>query len=369
MAQAGYFIIADISGYTSFIANNDLEHAHGVLSEITGLIINHLTAPLQFVELEGDAVFVFAPDHAVEDSERLIEIMEACYAAFRLRLEQMVVNTSCDCTACQAIPELDLKCVAHYGTFLPQATPNGTKLFGSDVILTHRLLKNQIIKKTGIESYALLTDAFLGKAQFGPSGLGLTQHVEEYPDFGLVSGRILNLADSVERYRQAARHRVTSEQCDVVVQTDIPAPKSLVWGFFIDPNRRMQWQDGMTNVNNEASSDGRMGVGAESHCDHGGIRMDHRVIDFYPIDYVTFHTIPSGKTIAKFFDSIFTCSLEQLPNAHCRVSLLARLNNRNLFVRLMVRLARPILRRDFAARLASLKRVLALEMASPALLP
>jgi hypothetical protein len=41
-------------------------------------------------------VFVFAPDIAVEDSERLVDIIEACYAAFRIRLEQMTTNTSCE---------------------------------------------------------------------------------------------------------------------------------------------------------------------------------------------------------------------------------------------------------------------------------
>ena len=95
--QAGFFVIADISGYTAFVAQNDLVHAQGVLAEITGLLIEKLCAPFRFVELEGDAVFVFAPDVAVEDSERLVDILEVCYAAFRIRLEQMSINTSCEC--------------------------------------------------------------------------------------------------------------------------------------------------------------------------------------------------------------------------------------------------------------------------------
>jgi len=84
-----------------------------------------LPAPSQFIELEGDAVFVFAPAEAVEDSERLVEIIEVCYAAFRRRIEQMANNTISECTACRAIPELDLKCVAHYGQYVPQPTPTG----------------------------------------------------------------------------------------------------------------------------------------------------------------------------------------------------------------------------------------------------
>lgn len=113
--ETGFFVIADISGYTGFLAHNELAHAQGILGEITQLLIDKLSAPFRFVELEGDAVFVFAPSVAVEDSERLVDIMEACYAAFRMRLEQMVVNTTCECSACRAIPDLDLKLVAHFG--------------------------------------------------------------------------------------------------------------------------------------------------------------------------------------------------------------------------------------------------------------
>ena len=36
---SGYFVIADISGYTGFLAGNELAHAHGILAEISKLLI------------------------------------------------------------------------------------------------------------------------------------------------------------------------------------------------------------------------------------------------------------------------------------------------------------------------------------------
>lgn len=128
--HAGYFVIADISGYTGFLTSNELAHAHGIMAEFSSLLIEKLSAPFRFVELEGDAAFVFAPDVAVEDSERLLDIIEGCYAAFQIRLDQMAVNTSCECSACRAIQDLDLKFVAHFGCYVPQDTPTGTRLFG-----------------------------------------------------------------------------------------------------------------------------------------------------------------------------------------------------------------------------------------------
>ena len=144
-SQSGYFAIADISGYTGYLASTELEHARGILGEITDLLIREMRAPFRFVELEGDAVFVFAPSEAVVDAERLVDIIETCYTSFRLLQEQMVSNTSCTCAACRAIKDLDLKCVVHFGEYASQQTPTGMKLLGPDVIMIHRLLKNDII--------------------------------------------------------------------------------------------------------------------------------------------------------------------------------------------------------------------------------
>ena len=59
--EQGYLVIADISGYTSFLTSTELEHAHGIVAELTEVVIVRLGEPLRFVELEGDAVFAYAP--------------------------------------------------------------------------------------------------------------------------------------------------------------------------------------------------------------------------------------------------------------------------------------------------------------------
>ena len=87
--QQGYLVIADISGYTSFLTRTELEHAHGIVAELTTLVIARLGEPLRFVELEGDAVFAYAPAAAFADAERLLDMIEGCYVAFQLRLEEM----------------------------------------------------------------------------------------------------------------------------------------------------------------------------------------------------------------------------------------------------------------------------------------
>ncbi len=361
--ETGYFVIADISGYTGFLAQNELAHAQGILSEITELLIEKLSAPFRFVELEGDAVFVFAPGVAVEDSERLVDIMEACYAAFRIRLEQMVANTSCECSACRMIPKLDLKYVAHFGRYVPQKTPTGTKLVGPDVILVHRLLKNAVIEETGIQAYALLTDAFISNATFAEGGLGLPHYVEEIPELGVVEGRVLDLAASVDRYRASGRRYIGPEDADVEIVTDLPAARSLAWGYFVDAKRRFQWQADTTSVVNHPSADGRSGVGWESHCDHGKYRMKHRISDWQPFDYISMETTATGRSIVKPPDSDVTFELQELGDGHCRLFMRIRAKNRGFWVGLKLSLARPMIRREWQGHFEVLKRFLREDMA------
>jgi hypothetical protein len=81
--EDGDLAIADISGDTSFLTSTELEHAHGIVAELTGVVIARLGEPLRFVELEGDAVFAYAPPGAFADAERLLDKIEGCQRALR----------------------------------------------------------------------------------------------------------------------------------------------------------------------------------------------------------------------------------------------------------------------------------------------
>ena len=43
--QHGYLVIADISGYTSFVAKTELEHSQEILSELLRLMVSRLSSP------------------------------------------------------------------------------------------------------------------------------------------------------------------------------------------------------------------------------------------------------------------------------------------------------------------------------------
>ena len=56
--QHGYLVLADISGFTWYVAGTELEHANEILTEVLELIVARFTPTLTLSKLEGDAVFV-----------------------------------------------------------------------------------------------------------------------------------------------------------------------------------------------------------------------------------------------------------------------------------------------------------------------
>lgn len=133
--QCGYLILADISGYTSYLVGAELTRARDVLTELLELIIQRFKPLLIIVKLEGDAVFAHVPNTKISRDETLLEMMESIYLAFRDRVEGIRHHTTCQCNACKQIPNLDLKFIAHYGEYLLKHVSGITELVGSDVNL------------------------------------------------------------------------------------------------------------------------------------------------------------------------------------------------------------------------------------------
>ena len=142
--QTGYLILADISGYTFFLANTELEHADIALGYLLESIVGKLSAALTISKLEGDAVFAYADDSKLPGGSSLLDLIDDTYLAFRKEAEALHRRATCPCKACQAIPTLDLKFIVHHGDFIVKQVAGIKDLLGTDVNLVHRLLKNHV---------------------------------------------------------------------------------------------------------------------------------------------------------------------------------------------------------------------------------
>lgn len=169
--QTGYLVLADISGYTSFVAQTEIEHAGLALSYLLETIVETLSPVLTIAKLEGDAVFAYLEEDKLENAKFLLELVDQTYLAFRERALALFEQATCPCKACRALPTLDLKLILHHGEFVMQQVAGIRDLLGTDVNLIHRLLKNGVSESTGWKGYALFTDSVLERMQLQKDNL------------------------------------------------------------------------------------------------------------------------------------------------------------------------------------------------------
>jgi hypothetical protein len=189
--QKGYLVLADISGYTSFLAKTELEHAHLAISYLLEAIVGKMEGALTIVKLEGDAVFAYGQESQLPNGEALLGLIDQTYLAFRDQAETLHRGATCRCKACQALPSLDLKFMVHHGDFIIQQVAGIKDLFGSDVNLVHRLMKNRVAEAMGWRGYALFTLQGLERTQVNKQAF--VQQSESYEHFGAVETYVMDL--------------------------------------------------------------------------------------------------------------------------------------------------------------------------------
>src|SRR5262245_941894 len=97
LTQHGYLVLADISGYTSYLAGVELDHAHEILTDLLTAIVNRFKTLLTISKLEGDAVFAYTPEAKLSRGETLLELVESTYGVFHDRIQSSHRQTTCQC--------------------------------------------------------------------------------------------------------------------------------------------------------------------------------------------------------------------------------------------------------------------------------
>ena len=181
-------VIADISGYTSFMTKNRMEliHSQHLIGELLKAIIREVDIPLQVAEIEGDAVFMYAlrPNSQAKwqkAKEQISNKLVSFILAFSRKLDYLTGSNTCHCGACGSLEQLKLKVVVHAGEAVLGKIANFTTLHGLDTILVHSLLKNSV----DAAQYIMLTKAAQQELGFQTGG-PFREGSEEYPDLGKV---------------------------------------------------------------------------------------------------------------------------------------------------------------------------------------
>ena len=295
-AQPACFLIADISGYTGYLADVELDHAQDILADLVGAVVTALRPNFRLAKLEGDAAFTFMTTERI-DGSMLLDTIERCYFGFRRRRRDVRQATTCECNACTRIPDLDLKFVVHYGETIIQKVAGRQELLGSDVIVVHRLLKNDVVERTGIGAYALISQACIAASDFDPKALGMQPHSETYDRIGEVPGWVHDLERRWREEEERERVFVAPDESILTITVPTTVAPQIAWEFLTKPGQRMTWQPWVTEVRIEGATGGRRGLGSANHCKHGKDAVIEEILDWRPYDYVTDRTIldtPAG---------------------------------------------------------------------------
>ncbi len=156
MDNRGLIFIPDISGFTRFVNQTEIEHSRYIIQELLELLINANQIGLEISEIEGDAIlfYKYGEAPALKDICGQVEKMFREFHRHLIAYEQRRI---CQCMACKSANDLTLKVITHYGEFTGYNVKNFSKLIGKDIILAHQLLKNDIEN----HEYWLVTDGLV----------------------------------------------------------------------------------------------------------------------------------------------------------------------------------------------------------------
>ena len=352
--QSGFLVAADVSGYTEFLTGSELDHAHEVMRGLMKVITKSLGHPLRIIKYEGDAVLCCASDTALRNAPLLLDMLEGSYVAFSDHLFNMKTCTTCTCKACGNIRGLDLKFFVHHGQFILENAGKGVDLSGPDVILLHRLMKNRVKEALGVPAYVLATAPAIERTG-RPEGF--REHKEQYEHFGDVACGVADLHAWLEQRRATREVRVTRDDAQVVTEAIVAGTPSAVWDHYLDPEKRVRWDDTIKGMRRTRNSRGREGVGATMHCAHGSFATIGTTLDWKPFRYFTQQHIREGGAGLAPAVTI-TVETEALPDGRTRVTQFVRASSDGWLPRLAVRAFGASAARDARRGLERLSEVL-----------
>ncbi len=242
-AQPALIFIPDISGFTKFVSETELAHSQHIITELLETLMETNHTDLEISEIEGDAILYYRFGEATTAEELLNQVQEM-FVRFHEHLARYESRRICQCGACKTAHSLSLKFVVHYGSIALNQVGGHTKLFGKEVIVAHRLLKNDIPH----HEYALFTKPLLEACETWNQADELAwatfDKSEQVYDSGPVQYDYLALAPLMEKLKPIEKlPPIMSGQPVKMLEIkhDFNVPAEVLLNKMVDLNYRPKW--------------------------------------------------------------------------------------------------------------------------------
>src|SRR5687768_10009342 len=99
MENRGLLFIPDISGFTRFVNETEIDHSRLIIQELLEILINANAIGLEISEIEGDAIlfYKFGESPSLEELYKQVEKMFRDFHSYLLAYDQ---RRFCQCKAC-----------------------------------------------------------------------------------------------------------------------------------------------------------------------------------------------------------------------------------------------------------------------------
>ncbi len=256
MPEQAIIFIPDISGFTDFTNVTEIDHSAHIITELLELIIDSNETEFTVAEIEGDAVLFYRKGEPLK-REQLIDQCLKMFSNFHRQRMVIERDTVCQCGACQSATNLTLKFIVHFGSIKEIKVARFINATGVDMIVAHRLMKNDIDS----HEYILMTDPCceaVGRTDENPI-LSWSKSSQTYPSIGKVDYEYATLTD----YKSQIPAPPAPPDFVVVKGEDnfelvINAPLKKVYQVLIDVDKRAEWL-GVDSVDREMTTE-RIGM-------------------------------------------------------------------------------------------------------------
>ncbi|RTQ49674.1 DUF2652 domain-containing protein [Hymenobacter gummosus] len=320
--QPALLLIPDISGFTRFIAETSHPQAPHLVADLLEILIEANCLELQVAEIQGDAILFYrlGPPPPVD---ALVQQCRRIFLDFQNYLQLVARDTSSELAAALHEAGLTLKIIGHYGRVSVADIRQFTKLLGRDVIVAHRLLKNNV---AGAE-YVLLTEGYLSTQQpaevarcFAWTRLQRSATVYEYlGEVPYFYAYLTPLRLLVQAEIDAGKLPVT---CRVKQQHLVAAPLAQALGVVSNLRLRPRWLTGTTAVHYDATKAHRPGANYKLDLYHG--QIDLQVVQRLQPDEHTAEYVEKIAHWRLFPNALLFFRLEAVDEAHCLVTMEVR---------------------------------------------
>jgi len=235
----------DITGFTEFVNNTEIEHGQHIISELLDIVIESNHLKMKINEIEGDAILFYKMEE-IPSYEDLVKLAVTTFTNFHLHLKKYEHDRICDCGACSGASDLSLKMIVHTGELGFTTVNKQKKLYGKDLIIVHKLLKNDV----KLSEYILFSDDVVRLMRDSENNLNeLQKGASDYDKIGKVNYEYLSLTPYLETIDFTATLPVLTKVSNPSVQEIyIDKPTKEVFELLANLKHRTEWNEGLDDL-------------------------------------------------------------------------------------------------------------------------